>query len=204
MQSQNLLLTPKWKQRTYDTHTKHLKLYANNEFKLVFLGDSMMERWLSTGKQYWKNSFVDCANLGVGGDGIEHLLYRLTENKEFKGILDVINVDKIIFMIGSNNLSKCSVDDILRGTINIIELIFKKQPKCELIVYGLLDVVGIDKNKIVELNTKLSEYIKQQHNHNLTYRFFGHKVNHDDKFFDDNIHLSTLGYQVWHDDILID
>jgi len=201
MSSTNSLLVPKWKQRTHDTHIKHLKLYENNKFKVAFLGDSMMERWLNTGKKYWTTSFSEYANLGVGGDGVEHLLYRLTENQEFKGILDVITVDKIIFMIGTNNLQKKSVNEIIEGIVNIINLIFKKQPNVEIIVYGLTDRTDISLDKISDLNTRLEQYINKTNNPKLSYRFFGEKVNHDDIFFDDNVHLSQKGYEAWYEDL---
>lgn len=201
MSSTNTLIVPKWKQRTHDTHIKHLKLYENKKFKVAFLGDSMMERWLNTGKQYWTKSFSEYANLGVGGDGIEHLLYRLTNNQEFKGILDVISVDKIVFMIGTNNLEKKSVNDIIEGIINIINIIFKKHPNIEIIVYGLTDRTDISLDKIYKLNEKIEQYIKKTNNPKLSYRFFGEKVNYEDKFFDDNVHLSQLGYEVWYNDL---
>ena len=199
--TQNILLTPKWKQRTYDTHRKHLKLYENNHFKLAFIGDSMMERWLNTGKNFWTKSFAECVNFGVGGDGVEHLLYRMTNNSEFKGILDIITVDKIIFMIGTNNLEKRTTNEILEGIVNIIKLIFTKQPNVEIVVYGLLDRTDISLEKIAELNAKLENFINKLNNPKLTYRFFGEKVNHEDKYFDDNVHLSQLGYEMWYNDL---
>jgi hypothetical protein len=73
-------------------------------FKTVFMGDSMMERWLNTGKHHWTNNFSDCANLGVGGDGIQHLLYRIN-GEEVKSILDVIKTENVVLMIGTNNLA---------------------------------------------------------------------------------------------------
>lgn len=201
MSSTNTLLQPKWKQRSRDTHIKHLKQYEKGHFKVAFLGDYMMERWLNTGKQYWSTTFSEYANLGVGGDRIENLLYRLTANNEFKGILDVITVDKIIFMIGTNNLEKTPVNDILEGTVNILNLIFKKQPNVEIVVYGLTDRTDISLEKISDLNTRLEQYIKQVNNPKLSYRFFGDMVNYDDRFFDDNVHLSHYGYEVWYNDL---
>ena len=197
----NNLLIPKWKNRTYNIHKQHFQMYKDKHFRMAFLGDSMMERWLSTGQKYWSGSFSDCANLGVGGDGIEHLLYRLTPNEEFKGILDVISVDKIILMIGTNNLEKELATNILAGIVNVINIIFAKQSNVELTVYGLLDRTDISLDKIADLNTKLENYIIKQNNHKLSYRFFGEKVNHDDKFFDDNVHLSELGYAKWYENL---
>ena len=195
MLTKNNLLTPKWKDRTYKTHLKHLEQYANKHFEVAFLGDSMMERWLKTGSKIWNQHYNNYANLGVGGDGIEHLLYRLTD------ILDVITVDKIVFMIGTNNLERNTIDHIFEGIINIINIIFQKQPNWQLFVYGLLDRTDISPTKIAELNCQLEEYIKTQNNSKLVYRFFGDKVNHDDSFFDDNVHLSFLGYKQWYFDL---
>lgn len=91
----NPLLVPKWKKRTYETHKKHLSLYKNrDDIKVAFMGDSMMERWLSTGKKLWMKRFRECANLGVGGDGIEHLLYRIINSNENEGILENLKLDK--------------------------------------------------------------------------------------------------------------
>ena len=104
-------------------------------------------------------------------------------------------------MIGTNNLEKKSIDHILEGMMNIINLIFQKQPNCQLIVYGLLDRTDIPLEKVAELNKRLEEYIKAENNPNLIYRFFGDKVNHDDKYFVDNVHLSFLGYKQWFFDL---
>ena len=200
-QTQNTTLIPKWKQRSHDTHLKHLKLYSNKHFSVAFLGDSMMERWLGTGISFWDKFFDGYANLGVGGDRIENLLYRLTSNQEFKGILDVITVDKIILMIGTNNLEKTKVNDILEGIVYIINLIFQKQPNVEIVVYGLTARTDIVLTKINELNTKLHTYIKDENNSKLKYRDFGDKINNEDKFFVDNVHLSFDGYSAWFDDL---
>lgn len=197
----NILLEPKWKERTHNTHMKHLSTYSHGKYKVAFLGDSMMERWLTTGSQYWEK-FSNHANLGVGGDGVEHLLYRLTENETCSGILDVMEVDKIILMIGTNNIDKKPIDDIFAAVVNIINIIFKKQPNVQLIIYGLTDRTDVSNEKISALNTKLETYIKNQNNNKLMYRYFGNKVNHDNKFFDDNVHLSRLGYKEWFDDLL--
>ncbi len=93
-----MALEPQWKKRTYDTHKEHVRKYTGVHVRDVFLGDSMMERWLTTGgkqqcgrcisthshtltynvEALWKESFEGhVANLGVGGDGVQHLLFRL-------------------------------------------------------------------------------------------------------------------------------
>lgn len=201
MDTQNALLIPKWKDRTHKTHQKHIEQYENKHFDVAFIGDSMIERWLKTGNKFWQQHYNNYANFGVGGDGIEHLLYRLNGNTELKGILDMITVNKIVLMIGTNNLERNSVDSILEGIINIVNIIFQKQANCHLFIYGLLDRSDISLTKIAELNNKLENQIKMQNNPKLTYRFFGDKVNYADKFFVDNVHLSFLGYKQWYMDL---
>lgn len=94
----------------------------------------------------------------------------------------MITVNKIVLMIGTNNLERNSVDSILEGIINIVSIIFQKQANCHLFIYGLLDRSDISLTKIGELNSKLENHIKMQNNPKLTYRFFGDKVNYADKF----------------------
>lgn len=144
----NPLLQPKWKQRSFDTHLKHQAQAEQTKqskgkanFKYAFVGDSMMERWLTSGSEYWNTFLADQSiNLGVGGDGIEHLLYRLTGDPE-KGIVpifDFINVEDTIFlMIGTNNLQRRPVDQIYEGILNILDFIAKQQPNTKVHLFGV-------------------------------------------------------------------
>jgi len=188
----NTLLTPKWKQRTHDTNQKHLEQYSGKSFKVAFLGDSMMERWLTTGAEFWNKNFSEYANLGVGGDGIEHLLYRI-------GILDSIKVDKIILMIGTNNSEKRSSDHICEGIAKVIDTIFEKAANTELIVYGLTNRTDVTDNKMKEINDKLEAHIKSRNNQKITYRLFcAEKTD-----LVDNVHMNETGYSKWFDDMTI-
>ena len=109
----NPCLKSKWKERTHNSHQKHVELYVHGgekkEYDRVFLGDSMMERWMTTGSKIWNTHFTNSANLGVGGDKIENLLYRLSGGDEkncIETVLDKIDTSTIYFMIGTNNLGR--------------------------------------------------------------------------------------------------
>ncbi len=192
----NTLLIPKWKQRTHDTHQLHLKEYSGKNFKVAFLGDSMMERWKYT--KYWSENFKEYANLGVGGDGIEHLLYRISGEGNVTSILDVIKVDKIFLMIGTNNSEKRKPDQIIEGIQKVIKIIFEKQPNVELAVYGLTVRKDVPDEKIKELNDKLEKYIKNGGCLHLTYRSLD--IKKEDLV--DNVHLNDQGYDKWFNDII--
>jgi hypothetical protein len=64
----NVLLVPTWKQRTADTHPTHLQaLNENPEMKVLVLGSSMIERFLTSGKdQLPKLAHFNCVLAGVG------------------------------------------------------------------------------------------------------------------------------------------
>ncbi len=104
-------------------------------------------------------------------------------------------------MIGTNNLERRSIDQIFEGFVNIVNIIFEKQPGVELIVYGLLDRTDVSSDKTGELNQKIEAFVKEHENPKMTYRFFGDKVNGKDKFFDDHVHLNVLGYKEWLNDL---
>src|SRR5271157_2099732 len=140
MKKPGVLLVPKWKERTYKTHVEHIarQLEHGRNYRLAFLGDSMMERWLTTGRNLWDEHFAqDCINLGVGGDGIEHLLYRLKGTKDIAGCLDHVEVERVLLMIGTNNLAKRSVEHVFEGIANIVSIVREKQPKASIRLFGL-------------------------------------------------------------------
>jgi hypothetical protein len=81
----SVLCLAKYKRRTAETHQEHLVyLKASGEQgqaapEVLLLGDSMVERFTTTGKGYMpaiQHNFK-MALAGVGGDGVQHMVYRL-------------------------------------------------------------------------------------------------------------------------------
>jgi len=67
-------------------HRQLLKLVARGGGEVVFLGDSITERWESTGAKVWRETIapLKAVNLGVGGDQTGHVLWRIREGKELE------------------------------------------------------------------------------------------------------------------------
>ena len=101
-------MTETVRERTRLAHLKHLDITSSHDFEILFLGDSMLERWQSTGSKYWKKdlSKYKIMNASVGGDTINNLLWRIQPTDHTTGILDSLRVKKIILMIGTNNIEK--------------------------------------------------------------------------------------------------
>ena len=101
---------PKWKQRTADTHQQHLEQLqspSGQETKILLFGSSMMERFHTTGERY-KTKYFDPRHVtiaGVGGDGIQHMLYRLDN-----GLLEACppSLSLFVFQAGTNILRRKS------------------------------------------------------------------------------------------------
>ncbi len=198
------LLIPKRKARTCETHLKHIESVHQSHYDVLFLGDSMLERWSTTGNDYWENDLkkFNIMNAGVGGDKVENLLWRIQPTDDVQSILDCVKVKKIVLMIGTNNIERDSPLEIYRAITHIIDVIFIHQIDCELIIYGVLPRIEVSPLKIAELNNMLREYVE---NHKtpkkILYRDITSQLD-GDIYYDDNVHLSHEGYKIWLDDLL--
>ena len=200
----NMLLEQKWKKRTHDTHLTHLDLYRNKSYQTALLGDSMFERWKTTGIKMWEEMKDKVANLGVGGDGIEHLLYRIEGNDQVESILDVIQLERIILMIGTNNVEKKSVQELMDGLKNVIGIILKKKPSIKLVVCALFERIDVPAEKVQEYNKLIENHVNELANQNVSFKNFGDSVNHSlhqSQFYDDKVHLNLQGYEKWHEEL---
>lgn len=94
-----------WEPEPRDSHwmLKHERLLNMthehaSEVKVVFLGDSITERWASNGKEVWKAHYEPkkAFNYGIGGDQTQHIIWRI-QHGEFEKVSPKV----IVLMIGS-------------------------------------------------------------------------------------------------------
>lgn len=193
----NKLLTPKWKQRTHDTHLNHEKEYKGREFDIVFFGDSMTERWGWTvgGEKQFKTFSAEnkVALLGVGGDGIEHALYRLDDER---CIFGNIKTKKINIMIGTNNLGNTSAEHIVEGIRNIIRIISLKQGDSIITFYALPFRTDVPNEKVISVNNAVLAMIKSLENSSILFDSFVDCIDMKTDY-EDHVHLNSNGYQKW-------
>ncbi|KAI8587897.1 SGNH hydrolase-type esterase domain-containing protein [Geranomyces variabilis] len=95
----------KWKQRTADTHTRHMQQLAtphhHHHYTIILLGDSMLERFTTTGRATSISQNPHIFNAGCGGDKVDNVLYRLEH-----GLLDRLPaVEKVVLHCGTKNLA---------------------------------------------------------------------------------------------------
>ena len=125
-----------------DRHEYVLSQVRNKSCKGVILGNSIIHYWggvpdfsFQNGAKVWDEyikpkGFV---NLGFAWDRIENLLWRIRH-----GELDGYEAEKIIIMIGINNVDIDSEEDIVEGIRFLLEEVRFHQPKAQIKLVGLL------------------------------------------------------------------
>lgn len=188
--------------RTDEHHVeKHERILKMKErrIEVVFLGDSLTRRWEDYEK-VWDKYFAKYypANFGVGADCIQNVKWRVL-NQELDGIAPRV----LILLIGTNNLPTNTVEEIVSGIEELVEIIRRKLPNTKLLLLGLLprnpDDQGIDYNsRIAEINRKLKIYCAD---HQVRFAEISGVLPQTDGKVDasvmpDGLHLNENGYEL--------
>lgn len=116
-----------------ERHATILKRIAAGPVGLVFLGDSITRRWLDN-PDLWERYFAQYhpANLGVGGDGTQHVLWRIQH-----GELDHMQPRVIVLLIGTNNAPTNTGPEIAAAIRQIITIIRAKLPDAKILLLAI-------------------------------------------------------------------
>lgn len=191
------------KMRTDEHHRqKHesiLRMIREKQIDVVFLGDSLTRRW-EDNSHLWDEFFsrFNPANLGVGGDRIENVLWRIQN-----GEIDGVSARLFLVLIGTNNLCKDTEDEIVDGIIEVVRTIHSRCPESTVVVFGLLprekDETGRECNdRIAIINRELEEKAEGS---GYVYQDFGDALvtlngSVDKELMPDGLHLDESGYRV--------
>jgi len=101
---------------------------------LLWIGDSIVEHWAGVGKSVWARYYEPrhAANLGIGGDCTEHVLWRLDH-----GNIDNISPKLAIVMIGQNNGHHNTADEIGEGVVAIVNELRAKLPETKILLLAI-------------------------------------------------------------------
>jgi len=161
---------------------------------ILFLGHSLIEFF------DWQKRFPEhnVAKLGVAGESVEGLLFRLN------GIIKAYpEADLIFIMTGINNIAMEDLDFIAPYREIIVKL-SSAYPRARVFIHSLFPVMVdfIDNRSILNVNDKIkalagttgAEFLNL---HNLFIDNQGRPVK--GYFLDDGVHLSDKGYDIWSD-----
>ncbi len=162
--------------------------------RILFIGDSLTESW---DEEIWRARLAPAKalNLGVGGEGPQHVLWRMEH-----GILDGPAPETVVLMIGINNFWRgFSASDTARGIETIVERIHTRHPATRIVLLGLLPVYEAAspiRPWIGEINGRLKQ-LKNVEFFDLSAAFLEADGNQRLQLYqEDHLHLSKAGYVV--------
>lgn len=187
----------------YEWQARHRAVLERNAAeppRAVILGNSIVHYWggepsapWQRGKESWEKKMKPAGfrNLGCGYDRIENVLWRV-----YHGELDGYRAEKVVIMIGTNNLAVSTEEEIAGGVRRLIEAVKERQPAARICVAGLLPRRGKEK-QVVSVNRKIRRVATEtacsfvDPGPALTTR----DGRIDEKYFIDGLHPNEQGYE---------
>ncbi|HZE95467.1 MAG TPA: platelet-activating factor acetylhydrolase IB subunit [Planctomycetota bacterium] len=183
-------------------HEAFLKRAKEGKIDLLFVGDSITEGWGNNA--VWQKTYapMNAANIGIGGDTTENVLWRL-ENGEIDGFSPKVAV----LLIGTNNfgLEGHAPDAVAKGVATVVQTLRKKLPSTKIL---LLAIFPRDEKPTADIRKKIKQVndqiVKLDDKKNVRFLDIGAKLSNPDgslskDVMPDFLHLSEKGYQIWAD-----
>ncbi|MEO7859645.1 MAG: GDSL-type esterase/lipase family protein [Nitrospirales bacterium] len=116
-------------------HAEFNKIARRGDIDLVFLGDSITQKWEDAGREVWDKYYSTrkAANFGMNGDKTQHVLWRI-EHGNFEGI----HPKAIIILIGDNNaIAGESAQEIADGVMAVVKKLRDKVPESKILLLAI-------------------------------------------------------------------
>jgi uncharacterized repeat protein (TIGR02543 family) len=202
-------------------HDNIVNTIANNQ-KIIFIGDSITQRWENAGIDAWaalKAKYDNkITNLGFDGDPTENVIWRLLNGEFPIGV----NPEYVVLLIGTNNTrERDGAAPTAAGIGKIIEIINNNSPNTKILLFGILprgdlnDPHDLDsgnnrrKTSNIEVNSIIERYagFKNTQYYDIgEYYIDEDEVIRQDLYIPDDVrwyvHLSPAGYDIWKDKIV--
>ncbi|MAJ51925.1 MAG: acetylhydrolase [Flammeovirgaceae bacterium] len=187
----------------YDWENRHREIlrlnHSKNAPRSVFFANSIIHFWggipqtkIRTEQASWDKFFTPLGlrNYAYGWDRIENLLWRV-----YHGELDGFDAEKIMVMIGTNNLHINTDEEILEGLHLLMDAIKIRQPKSEITLIGLLPRRDYE-SRIKILNFQIAQLASEVSISfsDLGYIFLNKENRINEAFFSDGLHPNSKGY----------
>jgi len=167
---------------------------------LIFIGDSITQRWEKAGKEVWQNYYGHrkAVNLGIGGDRTQHVLWRLDN-----GNIDGISPKVAVVMIGTNNHPPRNTgEEIADGIIAICKKLRTKLPKTKILLLGIFPrerkpcAMRKELAKASKIASKIADG-KMIHYLDIGDKFVEPDGSISRDVMKDYLHLTPKGYKIW-------
>jgi len=117
-----------------DRHDSMNAKARQGKIDLIYIGDSIVQRYEGGGKPVWDHYYAprNALNLGISGDRTQHVIWRLDH-----GNIDGITPKLAIVMIGQNNGGHNTASEIAEGVTEVVKRIRTKLPKTKILLLGI-------------------------------------------------------------------
>ena len=169
------------------------------DIDLVFLGDSITQGW--NNNEIWLQHYGPrkAANMGIGGDRTQHVLWRLDH-----GNVDNISPKLVVLMIGTNNSNRedNTAEEIADGIKAIVGKLRTKLPSTKILVLGIFPR-GEQPNPQRDKNALASRMAAEVadgstvHYLDIGPAFLQSDGTISKEIMPDYLHLSPEGYRIW-------
>jgi len=193
-------------------HAEFLERGKAGPIGVLMLGDSITEGWTKAPHVYDRYyGKMDPANFGIGGDTTQNVVWRI-ENGE----LDGIHPKVVVLMLGTNNSSSHTGEEIAAADKKIVEMIRAKIPETKVLLLAIFplgarkDAQGVVSEKavadaakrmavITAANAELAKLDDGEHVHFLDIGsvFLGQDGKIPWQLMPDQLHPTAAGYQLW-------
>jgi len=185
---------------------RHLRIndrVSEGNVDLIFIGDSITSGWESRGPKVWDKFYGkrNAANLGIGGDRTQHVIWRL-DNGNVRGI----SPKAAVVMIGTNNSGDNTSEQIADGVTVIINQLRSKLPETKVLLLAIFPR-GAKDDERRRVNEKVNEiFSRLADGDHIHYLDIGPKFMSDDGeltrgMMPDLLHLTERGYEIWAESI---
>ena len=185
-----------------DRHAQFLERSKQGDIDVVFLGDSITDRWSSVGEESWRKlAHYKPVDFGIEGDCTEHLLWRLEH-----GELDAISPKVVVLLIGSNNVFYFADETpewTARGIEKIVTVIQKRAPASKVLLLGVFPRDERDsrvRRTLTAVNREIQHLDDGAHVRfvDIGAQFLDGDGNIPAEIMPDKVHLSAKGYDLWY------
>jgi lysophospholipase L1-like esterase len=182
-----------------DLHRGFVDRAKKGNVDLLFLGDSITQGW--NDNEVWKRYYGprNAANFGIGGDRTQHVLWRIQN-----GELDGIEPKVVVLMIGTNNASSATADEIAQGIAAIVEELRHRLPRAKILLLGVFprgQKPYATREKLQDVNAKIAPLDDGSHVKFLDIgkAFLSQDGTISPEIMPDYLHLNRKGYRIWAD-----
>jgi len=187
----------------YDWRNRHnavLSLSKTDTPRIVFLGNSILNYWgglpkspIARGAVSWDKYLAPLGvkNFGFGWDKIENVLWRVYHDE-----LDGFKADKVMIMIGTNNLASNNDEEIIEGLGMLVQAVKSRQPAARVLLSGLLPRRA-QEERIKKLNKAIAKLAAKMRVHfiNPGKSLLNEEGKINESLFGDGLHPNEPGYQ---------